>query len=153
MSTTIEDDKAIDTSAMKLGESQGHPADNCIMVIFGAAGDLTTRKLIPALYNLGKSDHLPKNFAIVGFAFDSLSQDEFRAKVKKDIGQFAPGSDRPNPLRLADRAALLHLRRFPRRSEVRRAQGKAGRVGQDLWDARAIIFITWQPLHSSFRKS
>jgi glucose-6-phosphate 1-dehydrogenase len=89
MSTMIEDDKAIDTAAMKFGESQGHPADNCIMVIFGAAGDLTSRKLIPALYNLGKTDHLPRNFAIIGFALDQLTQDEFRVKVKNDIGQFA----------------------------------------------------------------
>jgi glucose-6-phosphate 1-dehydrogenase len=60
------------------------------MVIFGAAGDLTTRKLIPALYNLGKSDHVPKNFAIVGFAVDELSQEQFREKVRSDIQQFAP---------------------------------------------------------------
>jgi glucose-6-phosphate 1-dehydrogenase len=71
-------------------EDRGRPADSCIMVIFGAAGDLTTRKLIPALYNLGKSDHVPKNFAIVGFAVDDLSQDQFREKVRNDIQQFAP---------------------------------------------------------------
>lgn len=71
-------------------EAQGRPADNCVMVIFGAAGDLTARKLIPALYNLGKSGHLPKNFAIVGFAVDGLAEADFQAKVKKDIGQFAP---------------------------------------------------------------
>jgi glucose-6-phosphate 1-dehydrogenase len=71
-------------------ESLGRPADNCVMVIFGAAGDLTSRKLIPALYNLGKSGHLPKNFAIVGFAVDGLAEAEFQAKVNKDIGQFAP---------------------------------------------------------------
>ncbi len=71
-------------------EERGRPADNCIMVIFGAAGDLTTRKLIPALYNLGKSDHLPKDFAIVGFAVDELSREQFRDKVRKDIQQFAP---------------------------------------------------------------
>ncbi len=66
------------------------PADSCILVIFGAAGDLTSRKLIPALYNLGKSGHLPKDFAVVGFAVDDLTQESFCAKVRKDIEQFAP---------------------------------------------------------------
>ncbi len=73
-----------------LGGVHGHPADNCIMVIFGAAGDLTARKLIPALYNLGQSEHLPKHFAVIGFAVDALTEEDFRDKVKKDIQQFAP---------------------------------------------------------------
>ena len=38
------------------------------MVIFGASGDLTKRKLIPALYNLARSGYLPEDFAVVGFA-------------------------------------------------------------------------------------
>ena len=66
------------------------PADSCILVIFGAAGDLTSRKLIPALYNLGKSGHIPKDFAVVGFAVDDLTDEQFRDKVRKDIQQFAP---------------------------------------------------------------
>jgi glucose-6-phosphate 1-dehydrogenase len=90
MPTAVESDKEIDALAMsQIRETHGRPADNCIMVIFGAAGDLTTRKLIPALYNLGRTDHLPKNFAIVGFAVDQLSEEDFRNKVRKDIGQFA----------------------------------------------------------------
>ncbi len=87
MVAMTEDDKAIDTLAMKFGPAKGHPAENCIMVIFGAAGDLTSRKLIPALYNLGKTDHLPRNFAIIGFAVDQLSEEGFRGKVRSDIGQ------------------------------------------------------------------
>ncbi len=66
------------------------PGDSCVLVIFGAAGDLTSRKLIPALYNLGKSGHLPKDFAVIGFAVDDLTQESFVEKVRKDIEQFAP---------------------------------------------------------------
>jgi glucose-6-phosphate 1-dehydrogenase len=91
MNTLLENEKehrALEQS--QLAAAHARPGDNCIMVIFGAGGDLTARKLIPALYNLGKSDHLPKNFAIVGFAADSMSEEEFREKVKKDISQFAP---------------------------------------------------------------
>ncbi len=63
------------------------------MVIFGAAGDLTTRKLIPALYNLGRSKLLPHDFAIVGFAVDDLNDDTFREKVRKDLLEYAECPD------------------------------------------------------------
>ena len=44
----------------------GKQGDPCVMVIFGASGDLTKRKLIPALYNLAKDHLLAQEFAIVG---------------------------------------------------------------------------------------
>jgi len=59
------------------------------MVIFGAAGDLTRRKLIPALYNLAKSELLSREFAVVGVARAPMSTDDFRKKVSEDIKQFA----------------------------------------------------------------
>nr|MDQ2900896.1 glucose-6-phosphate dehydrogenase [Acidobacteriota bacterium] len=71
-------------------EINGRPAPRCVMVIFGAAGDLTSRKLIPALYNLGKTGLLPKEFAVIGFALDALTEDEFRDKVRKDIIEAVP---------------------------------------------------------------
>src|SRR5580698_640769 len=67
----------------------GRPADPCVMVIFGAAGDLTRRKLIPALYNLAKAELLSREFAIVGIARGAMSTDDFRNKVSQDIKQFA----------------------------------------------------------------
>jgi glucose-6-phosphate 1-dehydrogenase len=69
----------------------GRPADPCIMVIFGAAGDLTKRKLIPALYNLAKQQLLSREFAIVGVAHGDMSTEEFRKKTTEDIKQFATG--------------------------------------------------------------
>ncbi|HJM42146.1 MAG TPA: glucose-6-phosphate dehydrogenase, partial [Nitrospinota bacterium] len=48
-------------------EPAGQTADPCIMVIFGASGDLTKRKLIPALYNLASQNLLSDNFAVLGF--------------------------------------------------------------------------------------
>ncbi len=44
----------------------------CVMVIFGATGDLTKRKLFPALYNLAKDNFLPESFAIVGVGRQEL---------------------------------------------------------------------------------
>src|SRR5713101_1594555 len=71
------------------GERVGRPGDPCVMVIFGAAGDLTRRKLIPALYNLAKHQLLSREFAIVGVARHQMSTDEFRKKMSDDIKQFA----------------------------------------------------------------
>jgi glucose-6-phosphate 1-dehydrogenase len=66
----------------------GRPADPCIMVIFGAAGDLTRRKLIPALYNLAKAQLLSREFAIVGVAHSQMSTDDFRNKLSEDICRY-----------------------------------------------------------------
>lgn len=63
--------------------------DPCIIVIFGATGDLTARKLIPALYNLAKDGQLPAQFACVGFARRNKTHDEFREEMKQAISQFS----------------------------------------------------------------
>ncbi|BAZ70959.1 glucose-6-phosphate 1-dehydrogenase (plasmid) [Fischerella sp. NIES-4106] len=65
------------------------PAGPCVIVIFGAAGDLTKRLLLPALYNLARSNLLPQEFAIVGVAHTQMSQDDFRGKLNQDIHEFA----------------------------------------------------------------
>src|ERR1043166_1864705 len=64
-------------------------APPCIMVICGATGDLTRRKLIPALYNLAREKHLSQNFAIVGFAFDDVTPEAIRDQLSKDMETFA----------------------------------------------------------------
>lgn len=64
-------------------------ADPCAIVIFGAAGDLTKRLLLPAIYNLARNNLLPQEFAIVGVAHTQMSQDDFRSQLKRDIHEFA----------------------------------------------------------------
>ena len=56
-------------------------AGPCVFVLFGAAGDLTKRKLAPALFNLGKAKLLPDNFAMIGVSVDDLSLEDFRTQV------------------------------------------------------------------------
>jgi glucose-6-phosphate 1-dehydrogenase len=74
----------------------GKPGDPCTMVIFGAAGDLTRRKLIPALYNLARKDLLSREFAIVGVARSPLATEDFRKKASDDIKQFATDAVDPD---------------------------------------------------------
>lgn len=52
-----------------------------MLIIFGASGDLTARKLVPALFNLYKGKHLPKNFTVLGASRSSMTDEEFRDKV------------------------------------------------------------------------
>lgn len=72
-------------------ERLGSPAGPCAMVIFGAGGDLTKRKLIPALYNLAKGRLLPADFAIVGVSLEQFSTDEFRQHATQDIREYSQG--------------------------------------------------------------
>jgi glucose-6-phosphate 1-dehydrogenase len=65
------------------------PGDPCVMVIFGASGDLTKRKLIPTLYNLAQKDLVSNDFALVGFAMDPMTDDQFRDQVRRDLVEFA----------------------------------------------------------------
>ncbi len=78
------------TTADNVLAKPGKAAGPCAMVIFGASGDLTMRKLIPSLFNLAKAGLLPKDFVVVGTAHDDLSEEQFRAQVT----QFLSASDR-----------------------------------------------------------
>lgn len=61
----------------------------CTVVIFGATGDLTARKLIPALYHLDKENHLSPQTAVVGFARGVLNDESFRNRMKDAVKQFS----------------------------------------------------------------
>ncbi len=78
-------------AAVVEGERVGRCGDPCVMVIFGAAGDLTRRKLIPSLYNLAKYHLLSREFAVIGVARNPMSTDEFRAKLVQDLKEFVVG--------------------------------------------------------------
>jgi glucose-6-phosphate 1-dehydrogenase len=60
-----------------------------LMVIFGASGDLTSRKLIPGLCNLAEDGYLPDNFIVIGSSRSKLSDEEFRSKVYEGIKHFS----------------------------------------------------------------
>src|SRR5258708_4335033 len=63
----------------------------CVLVIFGAAGDLSWRKLLPAVYNLNVDGVLPSNFAVVGFGLGAQGDpDEWiRARARDGIQHFS----------------------------------------------------------------
>src|SRR5215208_348243 len=70
------------------GLSMRRTPDPCAFVIFGASGDLTRRKLFPAVYSLALRRMLPENFAIVGVARTEESDDAFRDRMKHAVQEF-----------------------------------------------------------------
>ena len=64
-------------------------AGPCRLVIFGASGDLTKRKLVPALYNLAVEQQLPEEFSVVGFARSKMNDHEFRQKMRAAVNEFS----------------------------------------------------------------
>ncbi|HXX92817.1 MAG TPA: glucose-6-phosphate dehydrogenase, partial [Planctomycetota bacterium] len=65
--------------------------DPCVLVIFGGSGDLTRRKLVPAIFNLARTGLLPRDFAIVAFAKDDLTAEHLRERLKEGVAEFLPG--------------------------------------------------------------
>jgi len=68
------------------GKDNGLPTS---IVIFGASGDLTQRKLIPSLFNLFCKGRMPKMFRIVGYGNTAFTDDSFRAHLKEGMEQFS----------------------------------------------------------------
>jgi glucose-6-phosphate 1-dehydrogenase len=71
------------------------PADPCAFVIFGAAGDLTKRLLVPALYNLAAEHLLPEHFAVIGVARAEMSDAKFREAIRAALCEFATAEVEP----------------------------------------------------------
>jgi glucose-6-phosphate 1-dehydrogenase len=67
----------------------GLPPDNCTMVVFGGTGDLTHRKLVPALYNLHLSGQLPEDFSLVGVGRKLKENAQYRAELATSVEDFS----------------------------------------------------------------
>src|SRR5688572_20366111 len=63
--------------------------DPCIIVIFGASGDLTRRMLLPALYNLFTDAQIPEQCAVVGFARTEWEDHDFRIHARQSVEEFS----------------------------------------------------------------
>jgi glucose-6-phosphate 1-dehydrogenase len=70
---------------LRAGSRLPRTPEPCTLVIFGATGDLTHRKLVPALYNLMQSKLMPRKFAIVGFGRSDRADDRFRQGLREAV--------------------------------------------------------------------
>ncbi|MFL5540963.1 MAG: glucose-6-phosphate dehydrogenase, partial [Longimicrobiaceae bacterium] len=77
------------------------------LVIFGATGDLTRRKLLPAVYKLFCDDLLPEHFAVVGFARENMDEAAFRGRMRAALAEFATEPDDEEWARFAPRLSYV----------------------------------------------
>jgi len=110
----------------------GRVADPCVMVIFGASGDLTRRKLIPALYNLASQQLLSREFAIIGLGRTPMSDDEVRQRVTEEFKQFATGAIDPDIWEWFVRRMHYISGDFDDPATYDKLKETLGRVDQDL---------------------
>ena len=82
---------AILDNPLRVGLQQQRTADPSILVIFGASGDLTQRKLIPAIYQIKRERRLPPEMTIVGVARRDWSHEYFRQHLRQGIDEFSDG--------------------------------------------------------------
>ena len=80
--------KPDESRSCRLGESK-KVLEPCSIVIFGASGDLTSRKLIPALYHLSKEKQMPADYRIMGFARRQKTDDTWRDELRKDLERYS----------------------------------------------------------------
>jgi glucose-6-phosphate 1-dehydrogenase len=80
--------ETIDDNPLGAGLDQ-LPPPSSVLVIFGGTGNLSKRKLLPALYNLAHDGALPERFGLVGVAMDDLDDDGYRALVREAIEKFS----------------------------------------------------------------
>ena len=106
------------------------------ILIFGASGDLTRRKLVPALYSLAQQNLLPGGFSILGTGRSRLDHEEFRERMREAVGEFLPDPVDPSvwesfssgifyvPTDLGDLESLERLR--DQLEEIDRERGTSG---------------------------
>jgi glucose-6-phosphate 1-dehydrogenase len=75
------------SSLEKLSQDPLPTGDSCVLVIFGASGDLTNRKLIPGLYNLACEGCMNPEFEVLGIARTPMSSEEFRKKAGEAVAK------------------------------------------------------------------
>src|ERR1700735_776749 len=85
-----------DVRPAPIKQRTGRTADPCVMVIFGFSGDLTRRKLIPALYNLASQQLLSREFAVIGLGRTPMSDEDARKKLTEEFKRFATGPIDPD---------------------------------------------------------
>src|SRR6267378_2162399 len=74
---------------LRVGLRADSVPEPCALVVFGASGDLAHRKLIPALYNLALTAHLPAAFGVVGVSKSEYTHEEYREDLREAVGRFS----------------------------------------------------------------
>jgi len=112
----------------------------CVLVIFGASGDLAWRKLVPALYELDERGDLPPDLCVLGVARSEMSDDEFRDKMRSGAEEHASGFAEG---RWREFASRLHYRAAD--ATTTEAQRDVADRARSLGEERGILRANGEP--------
>ncbi len=112
MNTAIKSETAPPADPLREGTATRSVPAACTIVIFGATGDLTHRKLLPALYNIAADGELPPEVAVVGMARRTKTDDEFRAEMGEAVRKFSRQTVRDDVWDHFARALFYHTSDF-----------------------------------------
>jgi len=116
----------------------------CSIVIFGATGDLTHRKLIPALYNLAADGDLPPAVAIIGFARREKNDEQFRAELEEAIRKFSRQAVRDEIWKTFAQSIFYHQSEFGDEAGYEAAAKRKGEA-LEADEAADLGLITFAP--------
>jgi glucose-6-phosphate 1-dehydrogenase len=123
------------------------PIEPCALAIFGASGDLTRRKLIPAIFNLARQSLLPNGFTVLGLSRSPMSHDQFRVKMRESVQQFSGNGAIPDTVWDSFAQGLFYLTIDPYAPEDYPQIGEfLGQVGRDRGtNGRKIFYLSLPP--------
>src|SRR6202162_4407439 len=119
------------TNPLREGLSTRAVPQPCSVVIFGATGDLTHRKLVPALYNLAADGELPPAVAVVGFARREKSDDEFRQEMEESTRKFSRQSVRDEIWKTFAQSIVYHQSDFGDESGYKTLASKLDKIDKE----------------------
>jgi glucose-6-phosphate 1-dehydrogenase len=119
------------TNPLREGLSTRAVPQPCSVVIFGATGDLTHRKLVPALYNLAADGELPPAVAVVGFARREKSDDEFRKEMEESTRKFSRQSVRDEIWKTFAQSIFYHQSDFGDESGYKTLAAKLDKIDKE----------------------
>jgi glucose-6-phosphate 1-dehydrogenase len=119
----------------------------CILVIFGATGDLTARKLFPAIYNLAREGQLPAQFACVAFARRDMTNEQFREEMRQAINTYSRVKPIEEPLwKKFQEQIFYHRSEFHEDEGYKKLQGLLNDLDAKLGTkGNRVFYLSTQP--------
>ena len=126
-----------------LSRHRGSPPT--IMVIFGASGDLTSRKLIPGIYNLALDSLLPAEFHLIGFGRTAIEEEAFRDMAKAAVGEFSRRKLEEKPWQAVSRNLTYHAGPYDDRESFVSLKEKIGSIQEQSGKQMQLLFYISTP--------